>query len=95
MKSSSISPRKNVPSAPAPIVSESIGWTIAVLTGSIFVFGNFVLQMLPSIGWIGRYLRDLARGGPAVPVTLGAEALGLTAVVALVLTLQGRKTSFV
>jgi hypothetical protein len=78
----------------AAIVSESIGWTIAVLTGLIFVFGNVVLQMLPSIGWIGRYLKDLARGGPAVPVTLVAEALGLTAVVTLVLTLQGRKTNF-
>jgi hypothetical protein len=79
----------------AAIVSESIGWTIAVLTGLIFVFGNIVLQVLPSIGWIGRYLRDLARGGITLPVTLGAEALGIAFVVTLTLMLQGRKTSFV
>ncbi len=79
----------------AAIVTESIGWTIACLTGLIFVFGNVVLQIAPRLGWVGRYVRDLARGGPALFVTLGAEALGIALVVAVMLTLQGRKTSFV
>lgn len=79
----------------AAIVSESIGWTIAVLTGSIFVFGNVVLQLAPKIGWVGRYLKELSRGGPALPVTLAVEATGIALVVALMLALQGRKTSFV
>lgn len=79
----------------AAIVSESIGWTIAVLTGLIFVLGNFVLQIAPTLGWVVRYVRDLARGGPAFPVTLVIEAAGIAVVVALMLTLQGRKTSFV
>jgi len=79
----------------AAIVSESIGWTIAVLTGLIFVFGNVVLQVAPRLRWVGRYVREMARGGPALPVTLGAEAAGIAVVVVVMLALQGRKTSFV
>jgi ABC-2 type transport system permease protein len=79
----------------AAIVSESVGWTIAVLTGLVFVLGNLVLQAAPALGWVGRYLRDLAHGGPALFVTLGAEAMGVAFVVAVMLALQGRKTSFV
>jgi ABC-2 type transport system permease protein len=79
----------------AAIVSESIGWTIAILTGLIFVFGNVVLQVAPKLGWVGRYLRDVTRGGTALPVTLGAEIVGIAFVVAVMLVLQGRKTSFV
>ena len=40
-------------------------------------------------------LLALARGGPALSVTLLAEAAGLALIVAVMLTLQGRKTSFV
>ena len=79
----------------AAIVSESIGWTIGVLTGLMFVVGNLVLQLAPSIGWIGRYLEELARGGPALPATIGIEAAGIALVVATMLRLQERKTSFV
>ena len=79
----------------AAIVSESIGWTIAVLTGLLFVLGNFALQVAPSLGWVGRYFRDLARAGPALSVTLLAEALGIVVVVVVMLALQGKKTSFV
>ncbi len=79
----------------AAIVSESLGWTISVLTGLIFVLGNLVLQVAPRIGWGVRYVRDLAHGGPALPFTLAGEALGLGLVVVATLWLQGRKTSFV
>ena len=79
----------------AAIVSESIGWTIAVLTGLLFVVGNFVIQVAPAIGWVGRYLRALGHGGAALPLTLLGEALGIGVVVAVTLRLQGRKTSFV
>lgn len=79
----------------AAIVSESIGWTIAVLVGLIFVLGNFVLHLASTLGWVGRYFKDLARGGPAFPVTLTVEAVGIAVVVAVMLTLQGKKTSFV
>ena len=79
----------------AAIVSESVGWTIAVLSVLIFVFGNFVIQVAPTLGWVGRYVRDLARCGPALPVTLLAEAAAVALVVGVMLTLQGRKTSFV
>jgi hypothetical protein len=79
----------------AAIVTESIGWTIAVLTGLIFVFGNVALQLAPKLAWVGRYLSDLARGGPALPATLGVEAVGVALVVLAMLAMEGRKKSFV
>jgi ABC-type Na+ efflux pump permease subunit len=79
----------------AAIVSESIGWTIGVLTGLLFVVGNFVLQVASAFGWVGRYLRDVAHGGPALPITLSAEGAGIALVVVAMLALQERKTSFV
>jgi ABC-type Na+ efflux pump permease subunit len=79
----------------AAIVTESIGWTIGVLTGLLFVLGNVALQMAPALGWVGRYLRDLSKGGRALPATLLVEGAGIGFVVITVLSLQGRKTSFV
>lgn len=79
----------------AAIVTESIGWTIAVLTGTIFVGGNLAIQMGPTIGVVGRYFRDLAHGGPALGWTLAAEGVAIAVAVATTLVLQGRKTSFV
>lgn len=77
------------------IVGESIGWTIAALTGSTFVFGNVVIQVASNLRWVSSYIRDVTHGGTALPVSLAVEALGLTLVVAAMLILQGRKTSFV
>src|SRR5262249_47877822 len=47
------------------IVSESIGWTIGVLTGLLFVVGNFALQILPATPGFGAYMRSLTHGGSA------------------------------
>ena len=79
----------------AAIISESVGWTIGVLTGVLFVFGNFVMQILPTLHGLRSYLRTLARGQAALPVTIACEAAGIAAIVAIVLTMQQRKTSFV
>jgi hypothetical protein len=79
----------------AAIVSESVGWTIAVLTGLIFVLGNFALQVLPRLSGVAHYLRALGRGEPALPLTIAGEAAGIAAVVAALVLLQRRKTSFV
>lgn len=79
----------------AAIVSESVGWTIAVLTGLIFVLGNFALQVLPRLSGVAHYLRALGHGEPALPITIACEAAGIAAVVAALVLLQRRKTSFV
>ena len=79
----------------AAIISESAGWTIGVLTGVLFVFGNFVMQILPTLHGLRPYLRTLARGQAALPVTIACEAAGIAAIVAVILMLQQRKTSFV
>lgn len=77
------------------IVTESVGWTIATLTGLLFVLGNFALQVLPTLPGFGRYLRALGRGQAAVPITIACEAAGIAAIVGIILMLQRRKTSFV
>ena len=79
----------------AAIVSESVGWTIGVLTGLLFAAGNFVLQVLPNLHGAGRYFRALARGEAALPVTIACEGAAIAAIVAAILLLQRRKTSFV
>ena len=79
----------------AAIVSESIGWTIGVLLGLLFVVGNFALQVLPALPVFARFLRSLTHGGTAFPVTLTVEAAVIAFVVAVTLALQARKTSFV
>ena len=79
----------------AAILSESLGWTIAVLTGLIFVVGNAALQIAPRIRWVVSYGKSLARGGPELPLTLGAVLAGTGLILAATFWLQGRKTSFV
>lgn len=77
------------------IVSESVGWTIGTLVGLMFVLGNVVLQLLPSVPGFGAYLRALGKGEPALPITIACEAAGIAAVVWLIVALEKRKTSFV
>ena len=79
----------------AAIVTESIGGTIATLTGLIFVAGNVAIQVLPTLAWTGRYVRDVLDGGPSVPLTLAVEASIVAAATVGTLAVQGRKTSFV
>jgi hypothetical protein len=77
------------------VVTESLGWTIATITGLMFVLGNGLLQVAPHIRAVVRYMDELRRGGPALPLTIAAEAAGIVLVAAATLWLQGRKRSFV
>lgn len=77
------------------IVTESLGWTVAVITGLLFVVGNALLQLAPRLALFVRYIRDLQRGGPSIPLTLGAELLAIALVITATLWMQSRKTSFV
>jgi hypothetical protein len=61
----------------------------------IFVGGNVVLQAPPAIRWLGRFVRDAARGGSVIPWTLTVEAIGVALIVAIMVALQGKKTTFV
>lgn len=79
----------------AAVVTESVGWTIGVLCGLLFVVGNLAIQVLPGLPTFGLYLRGLTRGGPELLATIAVEALGIAVVVAGVAALQRRKTSFV
>ncbi len=58
------------------IVTESVGWTIGTLVGVMFVLGNVVLQLLPSLPGFGPYMRALGKGEPALPITIAREVAG-------------------
>jgi hypothetical protein len=79
----------------AAVVTESVGWTVAVLSGLMFVLGNFVLQVLPRLPGLGSYLRGLGRGNAVLPVTIVIEYALLAALIAAILSLSRRKSSFV
>jgi len=79
----------------AAVVTESVGWTVAVASGLVFVLGNFVLQVLPNLPGVGSYLRALGRGKSALPVTIAIEFVLLAALIAGIMALFRRKSSFV
>lgn len=77
------------------VVTESLGWTIAVSSSLIFVLGNGLLMFGPRLQFLGAYARNIARGGPALPATLVLEAALLVCILAVTFWLQQRKRSFV
>ncbi len=79
----------------AAVVTESVGWTVAVLSGLVFVMGNFALQVLPALPGVGSYLLALGRGNAALPLTIAAEFALLAVLIAAILGLSRRKSSFV
>ena len=76
------------------IVSESLGWTIAVAGALIFVVGNGFSLFGPRVAVVASYLRALRYGGPAVYLTLGAELLVIAAILWLTLRLFARKSDY-
>jgi len=79
----------------AAVVTESVGWTVAVLSGLMFALGNFVLQVLPKLHGVGSYLRAMARGRAALPLTIAIEFALLAALLVAIVGLSRRKSSFV
>ena len=79
----------------AAVVTESVGWTVAVLSGLVFVLGNFVLQVLPNLPGVRSYLHGLGRGSPVLPLTIAIEFALLAVLIAAILGLSRRKSSFV
>ncbi len=76
------------------VVSESLGWTIAVSTGLIFGLGNGLFLFGPRASVVAAYVRSLRTGGPALPATLAFEAAAIACTLGIALHLQSRKTSF-
>jgi len=76
------------------VVSESLGWTIAVSSSLIFVLGNGLIMFGPRLRFLGAYARNLGRGGPALPATLVVEVALLVCILAVTFWLQQRKRSF-
>lgn len=76
------------------IVSESLGWTIAVSTALIFVVGNSLILFGSRIQMLTAYVRELARGGPALGWTLALETCLVVAILSCTFYLQDRKQSF-
>ena len=76
------------------LVSESLGWTIAVSRGLVFVLGNGRIFLGTRLRFLADYARDLGRGGPALPLTLVVEAALLVCILAFTFWMQERKRGF-
>lgn len=76
------------------IVSESLGWTIAVVTTMIFVVGNGLTIFGPRLPAVVRFGRALARGGPELGWTIAFEWSFVAVVVAATFWLASRKRSY-
>ena len=77
------------------IVSESLGWTIGVCSGLVFVVGNGTAMLAARSHVLGAYAKDLLEGGLSVPVTLALQVAGLACEIFSILWLYGRKRSFI
>ncbi len=76
------------------IMTESMGWTIGLIVGSMFLFGNVVTQVFPRLPGASAYLSEVAARGPALFWTLGAEALAVVLLLVATFSLQVRKRDF-
>jgi len=76
------------------IMTESMGWTIGLIVGSMFLFGNVVTQIFPRIPGASAYLSEIGARGPALFWTLGVEVLAVALLLVATFSLQVRKRDF-
>ena len=76
------------------IITESVGWTVALIVTFMFVFGNVVTQLLPRLAGFAAYLEAVAARGPAFYSTLAAEFASVLVMTALTFHWQVRKRDF-
>ncbi len=76
------------------LITESGGWTIAIIIGTLFLFGNVFTQVLPKIPTASRFLDSIATRGYAFTVTLIVECLLIVLLLSAAFLIQSRKRDF-
>lgn len=76
------------------LITESMGWTVALIVVLMFVFGNVALQLVPRFPAARQFLADIAARGGAYFAALGVEALLIFAILGLTFYVQANKRDF-
>lgn len=76
------------------IISESTGWTVALIVSFMFVIFNIAGRLLVQYEPTAAYLAEVRARGPAFYWTIGAELLMATAVIAVTFWAHGRKRDY-
>jgi ABC-2 type transport system permease protein len=76
------------------LITESMGWTVALIVVMMFMFGNVFIQLVPKLPAAQRFLAGIADRGSAYYTALGIEALLIVAILGLTFYAQTRKRDF-
>jgi ABC-2 type transport system permease protein len=76
------------------LITESMGWTVALIVVLMFLFGNVLTQLVPRIPAAQRFMAGIADQGTAYYAALGVESLLIFAILGLTFYVQGRKRDF-
>ena len=76
------------------LITESGGWTVALIVGALFLFGNVFTQVLPKFPAASRFFDSVASRGTAFTVTLVVECLLIVLLLAAAFLIQSRKRDF-
>ncbi len=76
------------------LITESGGWTVALIVTSMFLFGNVFTQILPKFPAVARIFASIATRGPAFAVMLVVECSLVVLLLAAAFLIQSRKQDF-
>ena len=76
------------------LITESSGWTVALIVTLLFVVSNVLTQLVPDTPAVQRVVRSIAERGSAFPVALGVEVLLIVAILGATFAVQTRKNDF-
>ncbi len=76
------------------LITESGGWTVALIVAALFLFGNVFTQVFPRIPAAQRMLESIATRGSAFWVTLVVECLLIVLLLAAAFLIQSKKRDF-
>jgi ABC-type transport system involved in multi-copper enzyme maturation permease subunit len=76
------------------LITESGGWTVALIITLLFLFGNVFTQILPKVPIVAEVMQSIDARGPAFHVTLVVEFLLIVMVLGASFYIQSRKKDF-
>lgn len=76
------------------IITESIGWTVALIVTLMFLLGNVATQLVPLIPAARQFLADIALQGTQYYVALGAEVAAIAGMFLVTSYAQSHKRDF-
>lgn len=77
------------------LVTESMGWTVALIVVLMFTFGNVIQQIVPRIPEARQFFADTAMRGSEYYVAMGVEVILVAVILGLTFYLQANKKDFV